>query len=660
MGLSSPALAHGPQPPAPHAHPASHPGLDPAQQYEAALHRRDAALDRLVHWIAGVSHRLLFAKGGHDDLELTGEQLVQAVQERLAPRVRQLLERQRAFEANLGVDEPAPAPLPGPGGVVNPPEVDDSDHPCDMPDPGFPAFMDCSIGQVSYLAEAWDRAFYETWRARQYLQAIQDKPELWWTGWDGEHAVEKWQVANWFGDGSAAEVAERRDEILASYDDIWDKYLTAGGDLTLRCYQPPKWWEVIFAPWEILYGAPCWSGAAAHHWSEGTVVVCDSFYNAEFPVNRGRTLIHEMLHHTWNAFGLIRDTHVGKHCGANSKCYGTDDSLHVAEDHPKDAATNNDNYAWFAEIYGASYLHPGPLSDEPDAPLISACNLVGVCFETDMSAPGCQPPPPGTDPYPGCSDPSDPSLFGTPGCPCDDVSIIKFEDTANEGGFPDGSGSYLAHGLTFGPGQYCESSTGGADAVCGTTVADGKAFPVCQVCGVDTMLGCGCDSNSACGGFEATDGPLRCWGLGADGWGGGTLQPGTCLPDDGSPAGRERVSEMPWMCVDNCEALAPGQDWPMACVFDQTSWEFDHGECVDLLGCDGLLPGECEASGRRCDQETDTCVDECVVSADCAQWGFPPHYECNAQFGAPGRCVPLACANPKSAEFGGPYCALFE
>ncbi len=38
----------------------------------------------------------------------------------------------------------------------------------------------------------------------------------------------------------------------------------------------------------------------------------------------------------------------------------------------------------------------------------------------------------------------------------------------------------------------------------------------------------------------------------------------------------------------------------------------------------------------------------------------PPHYVCNAQFGSPGRCVPPVCANPKSAEFGGPYCALFE
>lgn len=54
------------------------------------------------------------------------------------------------------------------------------------------------------------------------------------------------------------------------------------------------------------------------------------------------------------------------------------------------------------------------------------------------------------------------------------------------------------------------------------------------------------------------------------------------------------------------------------------------------VGCAGLLPGEREASGRSGDQDTDTCVDEFVVSADRAQWGSLPHYECNAQFGARG------------------------
>ncbi len=635
---------------------------DPAEGYGGAVERRDHVVDALVHWIVGAGYRVLFVTSWSDD-DLTGDAFVASVRTLLGPRIRQLLEHQWGFEPNFGAPGGLPAPLPGPGDVQLPPDldIDDSHHPCDMPTPGVPEYMDCSSDQISFLSEGWHLAFYETWRARQYLRATQEDLDLWYKAWDGVHGFEKWQVANWFGDGSPAAVAHRRDEILASYDDIWDKYLTGYEDITLRCYRPPEWWEVVFTPWQTAYAWPCWAGAIAHHWFEGTVVLCNPAFDPapdapyQDPIARGSLLIHEMLHHTTNDFGLIRDRHAYVGCGGDSACYGVDDALNLAENFPEEAATNNDNYGFFAQMYAASYLAPGPIELNGDERVVAPCNQEGICFETDTSAPGCQPPP---DPYPTCPDPNDPLLFGYPGCPCADVSIVKFEDTASEGGYPDGSGSYLAHGLTHGPGQYCTSATDGTDAVCGTTVIDGVSYPVCKVCGVDTMLGCQCQSHDECHLPNDPDGPLLCWGLAEDGW--APSSGGICLPDDGTAAGRERVSEMPWMCVDNCDALAPGQSWPMACIFDQTVLDFPHGECVDLIGCDGLLPGECEASGRRCDQQTDTCVDECVFDADCTKWGFPPHYVCNAQFGSPGRCVPPVCANPKSAEFGGPYCALFE
>ena len=665
IAVTSPnsAFAHEPDSPGGGVAIAPDRAEDPSRSYERALERRDEMVEQLVHRIVGASYGALFLAGWKDETPTVGA-FVEAVRGIVGPWIRQALERQWGLEPNFGAPVPAPTPGFGPGDVQLPPDldIDDSPNPCDMPTPGVPAYMECSPDQIAFLSEGWHLAFYETWRARQYLQATQEDLDLWYKAWDGVHALEKWQVANWFGDGSPAAVALRRDEILASYDDIWDKYLTGQEDLTLRCYQPPEWWEVVFTPWQTAYAWPCWAGAIAHHWFEGTVVLCDPVFdpdpNAPYqdPIPRGSLLVHEMLHYTINAFGLIRDRHVGVHCGADSACYGADDSLHLAADHPAHAATNNDNYGLFAQMYAASYLEPGPIGDDPDAPVLPPCNQEGICFETDTTAPGCQPPP---DAYDTCPDPNDPLLFGYPGCPCADVDIVKFEDTANEGGYPDGSGSYLVHGLTYGPGQYCTSATDGTDAVCGTTVINGVSYPVCQVCGVDTMLGCACQNHNECTTLEASDGPLRCWGLQDDGW--GPSPGGICLPDDGTPAGRERLSEMPWFCVDNCEALAPGQGWPMACVFDQSpDLDFPHGECVDLIGCGGLLPGECEASGRRCDQQADACVDECVFDSDCTKWGFPPHYVCNAQFGSPGRCVPPACANPKSAEFGGPYCALFE
>ncbi|RMG98648.1 MAG: hypothetical protein D6705_05365, partial [Deltaproteobacteria bacterium] len=426
-------------------------------------------------------------------------------------------------------------------------------------------------------------------------------------------------------------------------------------------------WEVIFAPWVILDDLPCWAGAGAHHFVEGRIKICDGFYEDGDgepiePEVRGRALLHEMFHHTTNDFGLIRDRHPGKGCDDSGgfqagTCYGFENALHLAEEHPNDAVTNNDNYAWFANMYGQSYLSPGqpfdPGADE--SPVILPCNRNGVCFPTDDTAPGCVPPP---DPYAACADPSDPSLHGTLGCPCADVDIVKFEDVLKEGGYPDGAGSYLAHGVASGPGQYCEAFHDGTDVVCGKVESQGTEFPVCQACGLNTMLGCACTSNTDCDAVPA-DGPLRCWGLPGEGWAGSGG--GICLPDDGTPAGRDRLAEMPWFCVDDCEAIAPGPGWPMGCVFDQSpSLGFAHGECVDMISCEGELAGVCEESTGRCDQDADACEVECLEAADCAAQGFPPYYVCNAATHSTPRCVPPACANPKSAVFGGPYCALFE
>jgi hypothetical protein len=87
---------------------------------------------------------------------------------------------------------------------------------------------------------------------------------------------------------------------------------------------------------------------------------------------------------------------------------------------------------------------------------------------------------------------------------------------------------------------------------------------------------------------------------------------------------------------------------------------FDYAACVDVAGCedadsgDPLVGGECEFSGRRCDPDSNLCLDEChpmqngpnFANPGCAVWGYPATYGCTT-WTTPGRCVPAPCVpNP--------------
>lgn len=248
--------------------------------------------------------------------------------------------------------------------------------------------------------------------------------------------------------------------------------------------------------------------------------------------------------------------------------------------------------------------------------------------------------------YPDCKDPSAASLLGTPGCPCAD--IVPLNDMSGDGGQADGEGSYLEHGL-YGTGQYCA----GANTVCGLKQVHKSTLPQCMECGVDTNIGCPCDRHAQCDGL---DGDLQCWGLEEDGW--GPSEGGTCLPVTHHAAGREKLEEMPWFCLDNCGAIDAYDDGSVVCAFKQTDLDFPHGECVDLLSnCSGMQPGECEESGDSCNFN-DVCEQECQTQQDCVSQGFPDWYECDANGDvtfSPAHCVPPECTDASSA-----YCALYR
>lgn len=242
--------------------------------------------------------------------------------------------------------------------------------------------------------------------------------------------------------------------------------------------------------------------------------------------------------------------------------------------------------------------------------------------------------------YPDCVDADDPSVFGLEGCPCADIDILDFDEILDDGGYPDGAGSYAEHGLE-GPGQYCEDD-GDGPLVCGRVRHQGRDFPVCQRCHEDTKFGCTCETDGDCEGIE--DG-LRCVGSSAaQDWMGGVA--GQCLPDPGILAGQEALEETRWFCLDNCDSIDGNGGEVGGCYFNQHTAQVDHGTCINTLNeCGSPSPGICEEDGNVCRENADAvevCEPECDAGTDCAALGFPPHFVCDDH--SPGHCVPPECA----------------
>lgn len=144
---------------------------------------------------------------------------------------------------------------------------------------------------------------------------------------------------------------------------------------------------------------------------------------------------------------------------------------------------------------------------------------------------------------------------------------------------------------------------------------------------------------------------LGCFGAPANGWAGS--DPDVCLPSASSAAGRERLTDMPWFCLDNCGSK--GSNY--TCLYDQLEpWiDNDHAHCVEAVACD-TPAGYCEEGGAMCSVEASCaldwdqcCVAECASDNDCDALGFPGSYSCSA-----GACVPTECHGSFS-EYGSLY-----
>lgn len=268
--------------------------------------------------------------------------------------------------------------------------------------------------------------------------------------------------------------------------------------------------------------------------------------------------------------------------------------------------------------------------------------------------------------YPDCEAPSPEQGAGFPGCPCADLEAISDpSDLLADGHFPDGSGSYVQNGAGA-SGQYCVDQPNGLtnQAVCGFRPYLGGDVAICELCGVDTLWGCACETDADCTEAGLDGGvTLACLGSPESGFQGD--RPGTCLPSAGTQGGRDLLVDQAWFCLDNCGSKG-SFDQQYACAFDQFPNALQpHGECTDVAFCSTVQTGYCEAAGLFCvpdatcsGDDANCCKPECGSKTDCELLGFPDHYQCDVVSGGVGKCVPDECIGEKIVSQA--YCALYR
>lgn len=491
--------------------------------------------------------------------------------------------------------------------------------PCDFPGRGGIELYNClDVNDASTVNTALDLAAYNVWRVLQVLDKVEKaktfeaRDKLWRTYFTGTYeafdAEGHASLQNWFGSYSAS----RFNKISYAYKKVWELYLGPG-------------WK------EKRISCSCRAKAmSAHAANPYGIEVCPKFFQKDL-FDQARLFVHEFMHDVKDEpGGNIQDTHA--ECQIDDgddglqKCYSTAESFMLAKDHPDVANRNPQNYALYSRRLMEAYH-------------LQKCTDPAVCSPRDVGASGCQPVVPPPPQYPLCT-----GGPGDLGCACADVDIVRAEDAANDGGYPDGEGSFLANKSPGG--QFCHEP----GVVCGKEMFNGKEIPVCKSCETHPEIGCPCTNEEQCGG------DLTCWGGPNTGF--ASSRPGTCLPKDTAT-----LQKLPWFCLDNCAAINSYGEQGAACVYHQvTNLEFSHGTCVNFAtACGKELPGQCEQSGKVCRVDVgnnDVCVAECKTKADCANHGFPDTYECDAEgnLGVEnGHCVAPGCGSSNSG-----YCKLFR
>jgi hypothetical protein len=476
-----------------------------------------------------------------------------------------------SFEgAKLAAGSRPAQPLFGPCGEVAWDAFFDHLHgPHSFPDFHFPDQPCNDLPRCAEAREAWMRAHYYTFMARQVIHLIANAEDdlereyLWkqpGRGKDGKPLSSRTSPQHWFGAWSKKRFLTVKDGM----DQLWEVLTTAktgGISIQLRC--PTK----LTNPGNVCVTVK----PGAHHIVKGKVDLCDSFFGQNrTDADRGRLVAHELLHHRWLEYGngwvAVQDKHYHGHdigCGQNpviDKSYGEAKILHLAEyrnskgndcGHLARNVRNNDTYAQFVTAIGDA-VYRGDLVEWP---------------------------------MPADPTPKPPTCVGDENCLCEGISTWP----ANKPFVPDGD--WKAQG-------WCADNDG--EMTCVETKFGIQVVGICKKCQLERGPGCECDSQRHC---EVG----ACFG--ADTFGGGV---GHCF-----------LTPPPsWACLVDCKRLFNSeQAW---CYSDYPT---GRARCMDVF-CDAPEADACAQQGGVCQEGK--CKSECSDTAQCKAKGYPESFECKA------------------------------
>lgn len=254
------------------------------------------------------------------------------------------------------------------------------EFPVEMPAIVFPTFEGCNAADRATIEKAWAMAHHAAWRSVQLFKHLDRagdrRDDLWSHGYVNytnrdEYMAYNYSPRAWFGgyEGGSYRYDYVRDAVYMNWESRFQKKMTYkcrrddGG--AHPCYQTNPGTD---------------SPPSANHIVNGTVNLCNRFFDGKSPSDQVRTVLHEHFH--WLAPRGLAILDVHTHWDRNSKgrCRATTEkgygyeAIHFAQsrgcwDDPKwhkgDAARNNDSYAYMIRNLGDA-IFSGKLKEFPN------------------------------------------------------------------------------------------------------------------------------------------------------------------------------------------------------------------------------------------------------------------------------------------------------
>lgn len=247
------------------------------------------------------------------------------------------------------------------------------EFPADMPPIVYPNFEGCNSADRKEIEKAWAMAHHHAWRAFQLFKFLDkagsNRDNFWSAGYTAGNDKEKRKLSYspyaFFGeyDGGTYRYEFIRDAVFMNWNSRFQK------KMTIKCRRNEDGAHPCYLKNPGTNRPP-----SANHIVNGTVNLCNRFFDDKDDRDQVRTVLHEMFH--WLApKGLaILDTQTHSDmkngwCQTDTdKMYGLDDVMHLATSkgcwgnpkwHRGMAARNNDNYAYFILNFGEEIFYKG-------------------------------------------------------------------------------------------------------------------------------------------------------------------------------------------------------------------------------------------------------------------------------------------------------------